>query len=177
MTKATQPFWPILHGSSVGAVRPPSLGTNSTQNVAYTMSSIQFLHSPHTSQQKMSLHPQVQGGQATIYSALSVYPSPPPSPSLMDGPLQVHVLPHKRSSKWNSVMYRRPDLFIVIFNTHGTLAGCGVRHKDFASYSAAIMNSAIVNGGELMHFPTGGAKIQFRIVVRWIQPFHALQYA
>lgn len=79
---------------------------------------------------------------------------------------RIPVLPYKHASKWNSTMYKQHEPFNVAFDAQDTTAGCGVRHKDLAFYSAATVNTMIVRGGELVCFPPPARKIRFRIVVR-----------
>ncbi|KAF9649655.1 hypothetical protein BDM02DRAFT_3113504 [Thelephora ganbajun] len=153
----------------LGAPGPLSLGTNSiAKNAAYTICSSQSPHSPHSFRtqfyvQNMSLHPPVKIGQASAYSALSINP-PPHAINDLRGPRVVPILPYKHASKWNTTMYRQHEPFTVTFDTRGMSAGYGVQHGDLSSYSAAIMNTVIVCGGEPVCFPTPSRKIQLRIV-------------
>ena len=68
-------------------------------------------------------------------------------------------------------MYKQSEPFTITFDTRGMPPGYGVQHVDLASYSAAIMSSAIIRGGEPVCFPTPNRKIQFRIVVRYAGHF------
>lgn len=65
-------------------------------------------------------------------------------------------------------MYKQREPFTVTFDTRGAMAGYGVQHEDLASYSAGIMSTVIIGGGEPVCFPPPCRKIQFRIVVRYI---------
>jgi hypothetical protein len=117
----------------------------------------------------MSLHSPIYSTQASTYSALSTGP-----PSIVASePRQVPVLPYKHASKWNSTMYKHPEPLTITFDTCDMPAGYGVQHADLASYSAALMNSVLVRGGEPVHFPTATRKIQLRIVVCSIGHLHA----
>jgi len=155
--------------SRIRANWPPSLGTNSSGNAASTVHYSQSLRSPPALRtqfrvQNMSLHVPIQRDQATVYSALSSIHSSP----VREGPRHIPVLLYKHASKWNSTIYKHSEPFTVAFDTHGTLPGYGVHHGELASYSAALMSSTIVCGGELVDFPNPNRKIQFRIVVRRI---------
>lgn len=120
----------------------------------------------------MSLHPQVKMDQSTPYSALSIgHDLSPPMIGEMGGPRVVPIIPYKHASKWNSTIYKQGDPFTVNFDTHGMPSGFGVKHGDLASYSASIMNTVIVRGGDPVFFPARGKRIQFRIVVGFIANF------
>ena len=84
------------------------------------------------------------------------------------GPLLVPVIPFRRTSEWNSTLYKQQNPFTVTFDL---TAGYGVKCADFALRSAAVMTIVVVRGEEPVDFPELRKRIQLRIVVCCIRPF------
>lgn len=114
----------------------------------------------------MSLHESIAVDKCTRYSTLL----PPSEAGELARPRVLPVIPYG-GSKWTSAMNKNHESFIVTFNTLGMPEGYGVRHRDLASYSLAMMNTMIAHGSDPVQFPGSGNKIRFRIVVGFIGNF------